>query len=132
MGRVLVLDDEPDHSTTIRGILEREHIAVVTAATAEEAYRVAEAERLDVAIVDLRLPGEDGLAVMRSLRRRQPWLAVVILTAYPSPGTCRTALTEGAAAYLEKPYSPEALRALVGTLLSNASQHSTEGIVPET
>lgn len=118
MGRVLVVDDEQDHSTTIRGILERGNVPVTVATSVEEAFGAAATSRFEVAIVDLRLPGRDGLAVMHGLRRLQPWIEVVILTAYPTPGSCRAALTEGAAAYLEKPFSPEALRALIGALIS--------------
>lgn len=120
MGFVLVVDDEPDHRTTVRGILQRDGVTVSVAATVDEAFQAIHSQRYDVAIVDLRLPGRDGLAVMHGLRRIQPWLEVVILTAYPSPATCRAALSEGAAAYLEKPFSPEALRALVATLLDRA------------
>lgn len=120
MPRVLIVDDEPDHATMLRAILERSAARVEIALTAEEAIRLAAAERFAVAIVDLRLPGRDGLAVMHALRRLQPWVEVIILTAYPSPTTCRSALTEGAAAYLEKPFAPEALRALVVTLLDRA------------
>jgi CheY-like chemotaxis protein len=117
-GRVLVVDDEPDHRTILQAILERSAAGVAVAGSADEALRLAGEERFDVAILDLRLPGRDGLSTMHALRRVQPWVQVVILTAYPSPTTCRTALSEGAVAYLEKPYSPEALRALVGTLLA--------------
>ncbi len=120
MGFVLVVDDEPDHRTTVRGILQRDGVTVSVAATVDEAFQAVHSQRYEVAIVDLRLPGRDGLAVMHGLRRIQPWLEVVILTAYPSPATCRAALSEGAAAYLEKPFSPEALRALVATLLDRS------------
>ena len=118
--RVLVVDDEPDHSTTICGILAREGIVVCTAASAEEARAWAEREQFHVGVVDLRLPGHDGLEIMHQLRERQPWLEVIILTAYPTPATCKAALSAGAAAYLEKPFSPEAFRALVTTLLERA------------
>ena len=120
--RVLVIDDEPDHCTTLRAILERGAAKVSAAPTAEAALRLAEADRFAVAVIDLRLPGRDGLATMHALRLVQPWLQVIIVTAYPSSSKMRTALTEGAAAYLEKPYAPDALRALVETLLDRAEE----------
>jgi DNA-binding NtrC family response regulator len=104
----------------LRAILERGAATVSVALTAEAALRLAETERFAVAVIDLRLPGRDGLATMHALRLVQPWLQIIIVTAYPSPTTMRTALTEGAAAYLEKPYAPDALRALVETLLDRA------------
>ena len=123
---VLVVDDELDHGTTVRAILERGTASsVVVCATVEDALRQAAAQPFAVAIVDLRMPGRDGLSLMHALRRLQPALEVVILTAYPSPGSCRAALTEGAAAYLEKPFSPEALKALISALL--AKTQAAEG-----
>lgn len=117
VGRVLVVDDEPDHCTTLQAILERGAVTVTIAANCDEALRIAAEHRFEVAILDLRLPGRDGLATMHALRRLQPGLQVIILTAYPSPSTCRIALTEGAAAYFEKPYAPETLRSLVNDLI---------------
>lgn len=119
MGRVLIVDDEPDHCATVRAILMRGAEEVVVSTGPEEALQAAAAGPFDVAVVDLRLPGSDGISVMHALQRLQPALKVVILTAYPSPNTCRIALTEGASAYIEKPFSPEAFRALVATLLGD-------------
>jgi len=119
-GRVLVVDDEPDHGQTVRAILARDGVAADFVASPEEALARAAERSYDVAILDLRMPGRDGLSLMHALRRGQPRLRVIILTAYPSPTTCRTALTEGASAYLEKPCAPEALRAMVASLLAEA------------
>ncbi|MBI5831929.1 MAG: response regulator [Armatimonadetes bacterium] len=121
-GRVLVVDDEPDHGLTVRAILARDAVAVDFAASPEDALAQACQQTYDVAILDLRMPGRDGLSLMHALRRGQPSLRVIILTAYPSPTTCRTALTEGASAYLEKPCAPEALRAMVASLLAQSSK----------
>lgn len=117
---VLVVDDEPDHRTTLCGILERDGIQPCAAATATEAVEWTARQEFLVAVVDLRLAGHDGLTIMATLRAQQPWLEVIILTAYPTPATCRAALTAGAAAYLEKPFNPDALRALVTTLAERA------------
>lgn len=117
-GRILVIDDEPDHRTTLRGILERTAAVVETYGEPAEALAAVEREPFDVAICDLRLPGADGLEVMAELLARQPRLPVVILTAYPTSASCAEALQRGAAAYLEKPFAPEALRALIGTILA--------------
>ncbi len=117
-GIVLVVDDEPDHCTTLRGILRREVEQVVTCGDVLSARALAETVRFDVVVADLCVGDDDGLALMRDLRAAQPELPVVILTAYPSRESCRSALLAGAAAYVEKPYSPEALRALVAALIS--------------
>lgn len=115
--RVLVVDDEPDHGVTVKAILARDAIGVALAEDSAQALELARRQPFELAIVDLRLPGRDGLSTMHALRQLQPAMRFVILTAYPTPATCRLALTEGAAAYLEKPCSPEGLRALVATLV---------------
>lgn len=120
MPAILVVDDERDLGTTLRGILTRTGAEVTIVCHPDEALDVAARSAFDVAIVDLRLPGQDGIELMAQLRCLQPELQVVIMTAYPSPESCRNALQGGAAAYLEKPYAPEALRALVGALLAPA------------
>lgn len=117
-GRILVIDDEPDHRTTLQGILERSAGSVEAYGDPAQALEALERHPFDVAICDLRLPGSDGLQVMAELLARQPGLPVVILTAYPSSATCADALGRGAAAYLEKPFAPEALRALISALLA--------------
>lgn len=115
---VLVVDDERDHALTVRAILARDDLEVSLAADADEALQLARVHDFRLAIIDLRLPGRDGLATMHALWRERPGLRCLILTAYPSPGTLRTALSEGASAYLEKPCSPEGLRAIVASLLA--------------
>ncbi len=120
MAAILVVDDERDLGTTLQGILARSGAAVTIACHPDEALALVGGGRFDVAIVDFRLPGQDGIGLMQRLRAVQPWLHVIIMTAYPTPESCQTALRAGAAAYLEKPYAPEALRALVGALLDEA------------
>jgi DNA-binding NtrC family response regulator len=116
VGHVLIVDDEPDHRTTTKAILERDGLTVDCAADLTEALAALAAATYEVAIVDLRLPGGSGLAAMDAMRQVQANLQIVILTAYPSLNTCREALNRGAAAYVEKPFAPDALRALVAEL----------------
>lgn len=123
LAAILVVDDERDLGTTLQGILTRGGAAVTIVCHPDEAVAAAGDGRFDVAIVDLRLPGRDGIELMVRLREMQPWLQVIIMTAYPSPESCQQALRLGAAAYLEKPYAPEALRALVGALLAPPEDH---------
>jgi len=112
--RVLLVDDEPDHLLALAAFL-RKYVANVTCANdAQTALEIAQREDFDVAIVDLRMPHIDGLRLLQQFKQWQPQLVVIIVTAYPTPATRAAAQRFGAAAYLEKPFCPQALRDLVG------------------
>jgi DNA-binding NtrC family response regulator len=117
---VLVVDDEPTITDGLRLTLEAEGYHVLTAGTAQAA--LGEATRADVhgAIVDLMLPDGDGIALTRELKRQDPSIEAIIITAY---GSVRKAMeaTKGAGAFyvLEKPFDP----AEVSTLMRAALDH---------
>jgi DNA-binding NtrC family response regulator len=119
-GTVLVVDDEPTIADGLRLTLEAEGYRVLTAGGVDAA--LAHAARTDVegAIVDLMLPDGDGLALTRELKRRDPAIEVIIVTAY---GSVRKAMeaTKGAGAFyvLEKPFDPDE----VSTLMRAALDH---------
>jgi len=117
---VLVVDDEPTITDGLRLTLEAEGYRVLTAGSVQAA--LAEATRSDVqgAIVDLMLPDGDGLALTRELKRQDPAIEAIIITAY---GSVRKAMeaTKGAGAFyvLEKPFDPDE----VNTLMRAALDH---------
>jgi DNA-binding NtrC family response regulator len=119
-GTVLVVDDEPTIADGLRLTLEAEGYRVLTAGGVDAA--LAHAARTDVegAIVDLMLPDGDGLALTRELKRRDPAIEVIVVTAY---GSVRKAMeaTKGAGAFyvLEKPFDPDE----VSTLMRAALDH---------
>ncbi|HKB26152.1 MAG TPA: sigma-54 dependent transcriptional regulator [Methylomirabilota bacterium] len=117
---VLVVDDEKTITDGLRLTLEAEGYTVRTAASVREALTgVAQAEA-HVAILDLMLPDGDGIGLTRELKRRDPALEVIVVTAY---GSVRKAMeaTKGAGAFyvLEKPFDPDELLGLV----KNALEH---------
>ncbi|MBI2160158.1 MAG: sigma-54-dependent Fis family transcriptional regulator [Candidatus Rokubacteria bacterium] len=118
--QVLVVDDEKTIADGLRLTLESEGFAVRTAAGVREALAAFAQCGPHAAIVDLMLPDGDGLALTRELRRRDPGLQVIVITAY---GSVRKAMeaTKGAGAFyvLEKPFDPDELLGL----LRNALDH---------
>ncbi len=102
---VLVVDDEPDMLENVGRILRRAAFACLTAGSAREALAVVERDRPDLILTDLRMPGMDGLALLRAVKRLSPPTPVVIFTAYASEATAQEALAAGATGFLAKPFS---------------------------
>lgn len=104
MIRVLLADDEEMVRDALVSLLDREPDIEVVASAADgaAAVRLALAHRVDVAVVDLQMPGADGLAVVAELARLLPSCRVVVLTGHGGPAVLRRALTSGARGFLAK------------------------------
>ncbi|MDT7725224.1 MAG: two-component system, OmpR family, response regulator MprA [Actinomycetota bacterium] len=118
MMRVLVVDDDPDVRDSLRYSLEFEGYEVDTASNGEQALRrVGQCSRPDLAIVDVMMPGTDGLETCRRLRAGGDRLPVLMLTARAGLGDRITGLDAGADDYLVKPFALEELLARLRALL---------------
>ncbi len=116
-GRILVVDDEPSIRAVLRAHLRRAGHAVRVAASGEEATRLLDAEPCDLLITDLKMPGMDGMALLRWCQRQHPGLPVVILTAHGTVDSAVEALKRGARDYITKPFDlDEMLRVVERTL----------------
>ena len=104
MIRVLLVDDEELIREALRALLDREDDIEVVAALGDgrSAVDTARAQRPDVVVADLAMPGLDGLGVVAELGRALPGCAAVILTAHGNPLAIRRALTSGARGFLAK------------------------------
>ena len=108
--RILVVEDEAKVARALREGLEREKYDVVIAATGEEGFFLVNAEEFDLIILDLMLPGRDGLQVLSTLRKRGLQTPVLILTARDAVEDRVRGLDSGADDYLVKPFAfPELL-----------------------
>jgi two-component system alkaline phosphatase synthesis response regulator PhoP len=116
---VLVVDDAPDIVRLTRDYLEHAGFTVLTAATGPEAIRMARSRRPDLVVLDLGLPGMDGLDVTRELRRDSS-VAIIMLTARADEADKLVGLELGADDYLTKPFSPRELIARVRAVLRRA------------
>jgi len=111
--RVLLVDDEPLMRIPLRDALEAAGYRVVAVDQGERAVAQLAAEEFDVAVVDLRLPGMDGLAVLREVRRLGRDLDVIVITAYGTVDRAVEAMKLGARDFLEKPFETATLLGLV-------------------
>jgi DNA-binding response OmpR family regulator len=116
MARVLVVDDEPRIVQLVRDYLERAGFAVSTAREGAEALMRARQDRPDLIVLDLGLPGLDGLEVTRQLRR-DSGVPIIMLTARDDETDKVVGLELGADDYVTKPFSPRELTARVRAVL---------------
>ena len=123
MARVLVADDEPKLGNVVTQMLQLDGHEVLRVGGGQEALAAVASGRFDVVVTDLRMPGTDGLAVLRAARALPVPPEVVVMTAYGSAESAVEAMKAGAADYLTKPFSMDELRMRVGRL---AAQRSAE------
>jgi len=121
---VLVVDDEPIVRDVVVRYLEREGYATLEAADGEDARSLVEQEAPDLVVLDVMLPGTDGLELCRWIRDRSE-LPVIMLTARGEEADRIVGLELGADDYVTKPFSPRELAARVRTVLRRARAGGT-------
>ncbi len=114
--KVLVVDDEPPIVRAVQAYLEKEGFQVYTAADGPGALKAARAFRPDVIVLDIMLPGMDGLEVLTTLRRESD-VYIILLTARVDETDRVVGLTLGADDYVTKPFSPRELAARIRAAL---------------
>jgi len=115
---ILIVDDDASLATTLQDFLRQEGYSVEIALSAGEALAVHQRNPyLAVALIDLIMPGTDGLALMEELQRRNPDLAVVIMTGYGTIETAVEAVKRGAEDYVTKPFEHQVIRKKIGRLM---------------
>jgi len=121
--KILVADDEQNLRRVLVALLRRDGHEVVQAATGLEAI-----ERLgdvDVVITDLRMPGADGMEVLRTASKHHPHLPVIMITAYGSVGQAVEAIKAGAFDYIEKPFEQDSIRSIIAKAIGQAAANRT-------
>jgi len=117
-GRLLIVDDEPDMLDNCTRLLAKAGYACVTSSDPRQAMALLESERPDLLLTDLRMPGVDGLALLRQAHQVDPQMPVIILTAFATIESAVEAVKEGAFDYLPKPFSVDQLRLAVDRALA--------------
>ena len=115
--RILVIEDEAKIAKALKEGLEAEHFQVVVAATGEEGFYRLSSETFDLVVLDLMLPGRDGIEILTTLRGRSLQTPVLILTAKDELEDRVLGLDSGADDYLVKPFAFPELLARIRALL---------------
>ena len=131
MKPILVVEDEAIMRESLRDWLTEGGYLVETAEQGEEALKMIGEREFGVLILDLRLPGKDGLEVLKEARTQRPQLKGIIITAYPSIETAVEAIRIGAIDYLPKPFSLDALEQLIQETLGPVQVEIKPKAVPE-
>jgi DNA-binding NtrC family response regulator len=112
-GKILVIEDDPKMRKAITAIMKKQGYEVTAAPDGETGLKRAEQTRYDLAIVDLKLPGIDGLEVLRNLKSKDRTISVIMITAYATIDSAVEAMREGAEDYIPKPFNLEEIRIVV-------------------
>jgi len=113
-GKILIVDDEKNMRITLANILGREGYPVTVAASGEEAVGLCEQNDYEVILMDVRMPGIDGVEAFRQIRRHCEGVRVIMMSAFSVDEMKDIALEEGAIAFLDKPLDVEKVINLVG------------------
>jgi two-component system alkaline phosphatase synthesis response regulator PhoP len=129
---ILIVEDEEEILELVAYNLSKEGLRTAGAASGEEALKKARAERFDLILLDLMLPGMDGLEVCRALKKDEKTMAVpiIMLTAKGEESDIVAGLELGADDYIVKPFSPRVLVARVKTVLRRKSAEPVDDSAP--
>ncbi len=110
---ILVVDDEVNMRKTLAEILREEGYRVTTAGTGEEAVALCRSQRFEAVLMDVRMPGIDGVEAFRRIRRHREGIRVILMSAYSIETLREAALDAGAIAFLAKPLDLDRVISLV-------------------
>lgn len=115
--KILVIDDEAELLALVKEILEDKGYQVFCALNGAGGIRLNEDKNPDLIILDLRMPGMDGIETLRQIRKHDQAVKVIILTAYGSPDSIRDAADLDVSEYLSKPFENEHLVRVVDGII---------------
>ena len=111
--RILVVEDDAEMRSLLKDFFEEEGFEIDSVSNGSEAFRRIAREPFDLIITDIRMPGLTGLDILPGIKKLQPEVSIIVITAFGSEEVRRKALERGATAYLEKPILFNKLRTLV-------------------
>jgi two-component system NtrC family response regulator len=117
--RILVVDDEETQREMLGGFLKKEGYSISLADSGEEALKICQDKFFEVALIDLKMPGMDGIELLSKLKEINPEIQVIVMTAYASIETAVVAMKKGAFNYVNKPVDLEELRINIKKALEN-------------
>jgi DNA-binding response OmpR family regulator len=114
---VLIVDDEKNIRLTLSQALEVLEVETDTAANGEEALAKLKEKEFGLILLDLKMPGMDGMEVLRRVSEIRPDIRMIIITAYGTVESAVEAMKLGAADFIQKPFAPEEIRGLVSRVM---------------
>jgi DNA-binding NtrC family response regulator len=118
IAKILIIEDDDEMRSLLKDFLEEEGYEADSVEKATYAFTKLMTGFFDLIITDIRMPGYSGLEILPELKRLQPGIPIVVITAFGSEEVYRKALSRGAHAYLEKPIHFNKLKGLIEKIIS--------------
>lgn len=119
--RILIVEDDEEMRALLSDMIEEEGYEAASVNNGSEAFRKLAKESFDLIITDVRMPGLTGLDILPGIKKLQPDVPIIVITAFGSEEVQKKALERGANAYLEKPIHFQKLRTLIHDMFSKKS-----------
>ncbi|MGZ5467673.1 MAG: sigma-54-dependent transcriptional regulator [Candidatus Aminicenantales bacterium] len=119
METILIIDDEKSLLELLTVVFKKEGYAVKSSLSAARGFEILEKEDVDLIVTDIKMPGADGMDILRYARENRPEVPVILITAYGSIAQAVEALKAGALDYVVKPFDVEELKIIVGRGLAS-------------
>lgn len=130
--RILVIEDEENMRWVLKRALEKSGYQVMTLGRGDQAIKFFASSRVDLVLLDLKMPGMDGISVLRELRQLSTDVPILLLTAYASVPTAVDAIKIGATDYLRKPFDLEDILTRISYYLHrHSAPNRSQEIAPE-
>lgn len=121
---ILIIDDEQSQREVLKGFLEKKNYKVITASSGNEGLELINQEQVDIVLSDYKMPDKTGIEVLEEVKRINPEISFVLMTAYGTIENAVKAMRLGAYDYLSKPIDLEELEMLLGKIIENKSLKS--------
>jgi two-component system, cell cycle response regulator DivK len=127
MKRILIVEDNENNMYLISFILKKKGYTILQAGSGEEGVDLAAREKPDMIIMDIQLPGIDGLEATRRMRESgvSGNVPIIALTSYAMAGDREKAIASGCTGYIEKPINPETFTEELGKYLTQGDKHES-------
>ncbi len=117
--RIIIVDDEEPQRQQLAGFLKKQGFSVTTAESGMEAMNLCQNKSFEIALIDLKMPGMDGIELLQKLKESNPEIQVIMMTAYGSVESAVAAMRLGAYHYINKPINLEELKLNINKALES-------------
>ena len=121
--KILVVDDENIVLSSCRLVLEAENFEVLQAESVEEALNILANEIPALLLIDVKMPAQDGMYLMKKVKEKWPAIPVIVMSGYPTDDTVKAAEDLGAATFIAKPFTPDELLETIRSVLQKEKNH---------
>ncbi len=128
--KLLLVDDEPEQHQLLGDYLSRQGYSTQSVGSAPRALDIVREDPPDMVIMDVRMPGMSGIEALAQIRRTQPDLPVLLITAYTDIRDAVRAMKDGAVDYLSKPVDLDELMAAIGDAIGPVSPTPSDAALP--